>query len=151
MAMASLVPPSSPLSKLKIMTVSFGEDEVPLLDDWPSNLMSLKKLKIWSSPGLTSLPEAVRYLTSLRSLAFQELPKLEQKLVGNGPRQHKYRDLNVLQKDDVVQNVSIGCLHHVCISLLFILKYCKANQELEFRKYEYTSMSLLTLQVGDEH
>ncbi|KAF3965899.1 hypothetical protein CMV_009950 [Castanea mollissima] len=43
------------------------------------------------------------------------------------------------------------CLHHVCISLLFILKYCKANQELEFRKYEYTSMSLLTLQVGDEH
>ncbi|KAM4099291.1 hypothetical protein ACJW30_07G146800 [Castanea mollissima] len=209
MAMASLVPPSSPLSKLKIMTVSFGEDEVPLLDDWPSNLMSLKKLKIWSSPGLTSLPEAVRYLTSLRSLAFQELPKLEslpaslqhltnlqdlyirdcpsltilpewiskltsletlgihgcpnlaslpdelqclrQKLVGNGPRQQKYRDLNVLQKDDVVQNVSIGCLHHMCISLLFILKYCKANQELEFRKYEYTSMSLLTLQVGDEH
>ncbi|KAF3946322.1 hypothetical protein CMV_027399, partial [Castanea mollissima] len=84
--------------------------------------------------------------------------KLMQKLVGNGPRQQKYRDLNVLQKDDVVQNVSIAnvycdyiatnkrCLHHVCISLLFILKYCKANQELEFRKYEYASMSLLTLQ-----
>ncbi|XP_075675202.1 disease resistance protein RGA2-like [Castanea sativa] len=77
MAMASLLPPSSPLSKLKIMTVSFREDEVPLLDDWPSNLMSLKKLDIWCCPGLTSLPEAVRYLTSLRSLAFQELPKLE--------------------------------------------------------------------------
>ncbi|XP_075673578.1 disease resistance protein RGA2-like [Castanea sativa] len=77
MAMASLVPPSSPLSKLKIMTVSFREDEVPLLDDWPSNLMSLKKLMIWCSPGLTSLPEAVRYLTSLRSLAFKDLPKLE--------------------------------------------------------------------------
>ncbi|KAL4616244.1 hypothetical protein ACB092_07G185000 [Castanea dentata] len=77
MAMASLLPPSSPLSKLKIMTVSFIEDEVPLLDDWPSNLMSLKKLMIWRCPGLTSLPEAVRYLTSLRSLAFKELPKLE--------------------------------------------------------------------------
>ncbi|KAF3961511.1 hypothetical protein CMV_013886 [Castanea mollissima] len=69
----------------------------------------------------------------------------KQKLVGNGPRQQKYRDLNVLQKDDVVHNVSIAnaycnyvatnkrCLHHVRINLLFILKYCKANQ------------------VGDEH
>ncbi|XP_030942031.1 putative disease resistance protein RGA4 [Quercus lobata] len=35
MAMASLLPPSSPLSKLKIMTLAFREDEVPLLDDWP--------------------------------------------------------------------------------------------------------------------
>ena len=76
-AMASLQPPSPPLSKLKIMTLAFDEDEVPLLDDWPSNLMSLKKLNIWRCPGLTSLSEAVRYLPSLRSLAFQELPKLE--------------------------------------------------------------------------
>ena len=77
MAMASLLPSSSPLSKLKIMTLAFREDEVPLLDDWPSNLMFLKKLKIWRCPGLTSLSEAVRYLTFLRSLAFLELPKLE--------------------------------------------------------------------------
>ena len=77
MAMASLLPPSSPLSKLKIMTLSFREDEVTLLDDWLSNLMSLKKLMIWRCPGLTSLPEAVQYLTSLHSLAFQELLKLE--------------------------------------------------------------------------
>ena len=35
MAMASLLPPSSPLSKLKSMTLAFREDEVPLLDDWP--------------------------------------------------------------------------------------------------------------------
>ena len=77
LAMASLLPPSSPLSKLKIMTLAFREDEVPLLDDWPSNLMSLKKLKISGCPGLTSLSEVVLYLTSLHSLAFQELPKLE--------------------------------------------------------------------------
>ena len=77
MAMTSLLPPSPPLSKLKIMTLSFDEDEVPLLDDWPSNLMSLKKLQFWRCPGLTSLSEAVQYLTSLRSLAFEELPKLE--------------------------------------------------------------------------
>lgn len=77
MAMASLLPPSSPLSKLKIMTLAFREDEVPLLDDWPSKLMSLKKLEFLCCPRLTSLSEAVRYLTSLCSLAFQGLPKLE--------------------------------------------------------------------------
>ena len=77
MAMALLLPPSTPLSKLKIMTLAFREDEVTLLDDWPSNLMSLKKLQFWRCPGLTSLSEAVQYLTSLRSLAFEELPKLE--------------------------------------------------------------------------
>ena len=76
LAMASLLPPSSPLSKLKIMTLAFREDEVPLLDDWPSNLMSLKKLKISGCPGLTSLSKAALYLTSLHSLAFYEPPKL---------------------------------------------------------------------------
>ena len=59
------------------MTLALREDGVPLLDDWPPNLMSLKKLMICNCPRLTSLSEAVGYLTSLRSFAFKDLPKLE--------------------------------------------------------------------------
>nr|POE81317.1 hypothetical protein CFP56_61784 [Quercus suber] len=155
------------------MTLAFREDEVPLLDDSPSNLMSLKKLKIWGCLGLTSLSEAVGYLTSLSSLAFQDLPKLEvfwpSKRRKNIYILGKYGDgmhcLDTFRiwEANVAKNIekpnahydyvatNKRCLHHVRISLLFILKYCKANQELESQKYEYTSMSLLTLRVGDEH
>uniref|UniRef100_A0A2N9J439 Uncharacterized protein n=1 Tax=Fagus sylvatica TaxID=28930 RepID=A0A2N9J439_FAGSY len=72
MAMASSLPSSSssssPFSKLKVMILLELKDEVPLLDDWASNLNSLKRLIICRCPKLTTLSGAMQNLNSLEEL-----------------------------------------------------------------------------------
>lgn len=75
MAMASSLPSSSsssssssPLSKLKLMSLADSEDVVSLPNECALNLNSLKNLQFWNCPRLTSLSQAMRYLTSLEDL-----------------------------------------------------------------------------------
>nr|XP_023916227.1 putative disease resistance protein RGA1 [Quercus suber] len=59
---------SSPLSKLKSLTLNSIKDTEALPDEWMSNLSSLKELSIEGGPKLKSLSLAVPHLTSLESL-----------------------------------------------------------------------------------
>ena len=63
---------SSPLSKLKVMTLISVKDTEALPDDWMSNLSSLKQLGIRGGPKLKSLSLAVPHLTSLESLEIRD-------------------------------------------------------------------------------
>ncbi|KAK4591857.1 hypothetical protein RGQ29_016351 [Quercus rubra] len=76
MSMSFLVPSSSsslssssPLSKLNTMDLVSIEDIESLPAEWALNLHSLKGLKIWNCPKLTSMSGAVRHLTSLCELS----------------------------------------------------------------------------------
>uniref|UniRef100_A0A2N9HZQ9 Uncharacterized protein n=1 Tax=Fagus sylvatica TaxID=28930 RepID=A0A2N9HZQ9_FAGSY len=81
MAMASSLPSSSssssPFSKLKVMILLELKDEVPLLDDWASNLNSLKRLIIWRCPKLTTLSGAMQNLNSLEELRILDCDELD--------------------------------------------------------------------------
>ncbi|KAL4601130.1 hypothetical protein ACB092_11G250000 [Castanea dentata] len=88
MSMSFLVPSSSssslssssPLSKLNQMTLHSVEDIESLPAEWA--LYSLKELRIWNCPRLTSMSEAVRNLTSLCYLRFSGIPELKSLPVG---------------------------------------------------------------------
>ncbi|KAM4072976.1 hypothetical protein ACB094_11G180900 [Castanea mollissima] len=79
MSMSFLVPSSlsssSPLSKLNFMSLGSVEDIESLPAEWA--LYSLKKLRIWNCPRLTSMSGAVRNLTSLCELSIVECEEFD--------------------------------------------------------------------------
>ncbi|KAM4072981.1 hypothetical protein ACB094_11G181300 [Castanea mollissima] len=82
MSMSFLVPSSSsslssssPLSKLNKMTLSFVKDIESLSAEWA--LYSLKQLRIWKCPRLTSMSGAVRNLTSLCELSIDDCEEFD--------------------------------------------------------------------------
>ncbi len=78
MVMASSVPSSSPLSKLKDMNLwDIEDDGGSLPDGWVLNLNSLKSLGIINYPRLTSMSGAMRYLTSLEELQISDCDEFD--------------------------------------------------------------------------
>ncbi|XP_050263444.1 disease resistance protein RGA2-like [Quercus robur] len=66
---ASSLPSSfPPLSKLKYLHLEDMRDTEYLPEEWLQNLTSLKKLKIWECPRLTSLSQYLRHNNSLTML-----------------------------------------------------------------------------------
>ena len=89
MSMSFLVPSSSsslssssPLSKLNEMTLESIEDIESLSTEWA--LYSLKELRIWDCPRLTSMSGAVRYLTSLHSLSIENCEEFDPDMHNDG-------------------------------------------------------------------
>ena len=89
MSMSFLVPSSSsslssssPLSKLNEMTLESIEDIESLSTEWA--LYSLKELRIWDCPRLTSMSGAVRYLTSLHSLSIENCEEFDPNMHNDG-------------------------------------------------------------------
>ena len=70
---------SPPLSKLKRLYLKNIQELESLPEEWFKNLTSLEDLKIWECPNLTSLPEGMSHLTSLRCLAIRGCPQLKQR------------------------------------------------------------------------
>nr|XP_023925072.1 putative disease resistance protein RGA4 [Quercus suber]XP_023925073.1 putative disease resistance protein RGA4 [Quercus suber]XP_023925074.1 putative disease resistance protein RGA4 [Quercus suber]XP_023925076.1 putative disease resistance protein RGA4 [Quercus suber]XP_023925077.1 putative disease resistance protein RGA4 [Quercus suber]XP_023925078.1 putative disease resistance protein RGA4 [Quercus suber]XP_023925079.1 putative disease resistance protein RGA4 [Quercus suber]XP_02392508 len=106
MSMSFLVPSSSsslssssPLSKLNDMQLDSIEDIESLPAEWA--LYSLKELYIWKCPRLTSMSEAVRYLTSLCSLS-----------IGNCEEFDPLRDMH----DDGMEWRCLNCLRDLSFS-----------------------------------
>ncbi|XP_075673970.1 putative disease resistance protein RGA4 [Castanea sativa] len=70
---------SPPLSKLKVLRLCEIQELESLPEEWFKNLTSLEYLFIQHCPNLTSLPEGMSHLSSLRSLTIEGCPQLKQR------------------------------------------------------------------------
>ena len=139
---------SSPLSKLKSMSMQFIEDLEFLPDEWVSNLNSLKSLEISRCPRLKSLSRAVQYLTSLEKLEISHCDEFNPHSDGNddGMGWKRLNCLHSLTFQDVPKMKSLpkGLQHVTTLQELTISK-CPNFMTLPEWTSKLTSLELLEI------
>jgi Leucine-rich repeat (LRR) protein len=132
---------STPLSKLKLIKLSYIADLETLPEEWLKNLTSLESLNISHCDKLNSISQGIQHLTALHKLEIEYCPELELANDEDGMQWQGLKSLSSLSFSGLPKLVSLPLgLQHVTTLQKLTISNCENLTAIPEWIQNYTSL-----------